>query len=508
MVKKYLSSLRDFSLGINDKDSPNIIPDNALVEAQNALLGRGIVSKRHGYQRYSTQLANPITKLYSFYKNNGTKEFLAISNNFLHKVTSASLTPISGALVNNDVKMITYKDRNIQDVVLIADKGKLKVYTGTGVVEAGAHAPSTDELTDPGSNELNNLTNFRAIAMKQDRIYAAAHPTVKNRVSFCHHDPTLGFAVYDYFPATFFFDVAVEDNDEIVELKVFRDALIVLCKRSVWAIYGDGRTANDYQLKKINVPSGCIAPNSVQVVGNYLFYLSDNHVYALYSTEESYVSAEIVSGSIEPLLKSLPLKEQAVATHFENKYYLSFPNGTTLVLDTTLPSSMNKYGAWVKWTNVQASSFINMDGALMFSSADGSIYEFKETIFHDNGQPIEFLMKTKILDFKYEIQTKKIRRMWVIAKQYDGYHSTFEVKGLIDGYSIVDLSGDSDEINLTSTWDESLWDEAEWDFSEIAHKELRLRKKGKSIQLILSNGIVNEPVSIHGLVFEYKVKKP
>lgn len=446
--------------------------------------------------------------MYRFYKNNGTDEVINVSNLALYRDNNGSLVPIPGALTTNDVKMITYKDRNIQDVVLIADKGKLKAYNGTSLFEVVPHVPSTNEQTDPGSNDIVNLTSVRAIAMKQDRIYVAGHPTVKNRISFCHHDQTLGVAVYDYFPAPFFIDVAVEDNDEIVELKVFRDALIILCKRSVWALYGDGRTAEDYQLKKINVPSGCIAPESVQIAGNYLFYLSDNHVYALYSTEESYVSAEIISRNIEKALKAVPLKERAVATFFDNKYHLSFPEGTTFVLDTMLANNHNKYGSWTRWTNVQANSFLNKDESLYFSSDEGVVFDFKESLYSDDGKPTPFSMKTKILDFKHDVQVKKIRRLWVVAKQYDNFLSTFQLRGLVDGFSIADLvSGDEISFNQSS-WDQSDWDNSTWDFAEITQKELRLRQKGKSIQLIISNEKLDEPITIYGLVFEYKVKNP
>lgn len=53
MNQKYIFALQDFSLGQNDKDAPNLIQDNALVEAQNAIVGKGFVSKRHGYQAYT-----------------------------------------------------------------------------------------------------------------------------------------------------------------------------------------------------------------------------------------------------------------------------------------------------------------------------------------------------------------------------------------------------------------------------------------------------------------------
>lgn len=50
---KELATFRDFSAGLNTKDAANLIPDNALPDAQNAFIGRGYVSKRHGYEQYA-----------------------------------------------------------------------------------------------------------------------------------------------------------------------------------------------------------------------------------------------------------------------------------------------------------------------------------------------------------------------------------------------------------------------------------------------------------------------
>lgn len=46
-------ALRDFSKGINSKDAGNLIPDNALSLAENAVISRGFVAKRSGYERYA-----------------------------------------------------------------------------------------------------------------------------------------------------------------------------------------------------------------------------------------------------------------------------------------------------------------------------------------------------------------------------------------------------------------------------------------------------------------------
>jgi hypothetical protein len=512
MAKKALVTLRDFSLGINDKDSPNLIPDNALVDAENAIIGRGFVSKRHGYSKYTpTALSAGITKLYDMFKNNGTKEFLSVSDLKLYKDSAGTLSAIPfntiTALTSNDVQMVTYKDRNIADVVLLADGGKLKFYNGTDVKEVTPHTPvdnsatgGGNELSDPGTNDLANLTKFRAMAIKKDRIFAAAHPTVKNRISFCHHDPYIGYAVYDYWPAAFFFDIATDENDEIVDLKVFRDGLVALCKRSVWILYGDGRTINDYQLHKINVPGGCISPKSVQVVGNDLFYLSDDHVYALFATEENFVSAKIMSVNVENTLKKISRadKEKAVGYFFENKYYLSFPDGTCLVYDTLLQS-------WTKWSNIKANSFLERDGVLYFSADTGLIYKFDEAVYSDDGVAINFSITLKNMDFGYPVQDKKFRRLWTIAKQFDALSSSFNVTAVIDYVTVnlTDISTDQSFVLGEGVLGTSLLG-----FIDVVQNELRVRERGKNIQLIFTNNNVDEPLVLYGFALQYKVKRP
>lgn len=52
MADKKWSYLKDFSGGLNTKDAPNLIPANSLTDAENAVLGKGVISKRSGYERY------------------------------------------------------------------------------------------------------------------------------------------------------------------------------------------------------------------------------------------------------------------------------------------------------------------------------------------------------------------------------------------------------------------------------------------------------------------------
>jgi hypothetical protein len=498
MANKLLSTFQDFSLGLNDKVAANILNDMELAESQNCFVGRGIIDKRYGYLPYSALSA---TYLYEFFKSNYTSEFLAVSGTSLYKDNGSgtfSSVTMTNALTTSNVKMMTYNDRLMNDVVLIADGGKLKTYNGTEVKEVVPYTPSTDELTDPGTNDLANLTNFKTFVIHGERIYACAHPTNRNRISFCHIDPNLGYGVYDYFPATHFFDVAVDDNDEIIQLKVFRDAVIVFCKRSVWALYGNGRTLNDYTLEKINVPTGCIAPNSIIEVGNTIFYLSETHIYSLTSTDQSYISAEVVSERIENTLKGISLsdKTQSVATFFKDKYYLSFPNGTTVVFDNLIAN-------WTVFTNISAKSFLNRSGVLYF--AGSKVYKFDENTWSDDGVPIVTRIKFKNTDLGYPVQKKKIRKLWVIAKQYENLSSDYQIKAIVD-YFEIDIENISTDESLV--WDEGNWDDANWDFKEVIKNELRIRKSGTNFQLLIINDSLDQPFTFYGFSFEYKLKKP
>jgi hypothetical protein len=504
MAVKLYSELRDFSLGINQKDDPTLIADQELIDAENVIFGKGFAQKRSGYEQYSEQFTGAVNRLYEFKKSNGTKEFLAVSSQILFKVNDDFSYIATGfGLTTSNAKMVTYKNRSIQDRVLLADGGKLKTYDGTSVSEVTPHVPITNEPTNPGLNDINNLTNFRTLAMKKDRLFAVAHPTVKNRVNFCYHDPYLGYAVYDYFPATYFFDIAPEDNDEIVEIKVFRDLLIILMKKSVWALRGDGVTLNDNELFKINVPNGCIAPNSVQEVGNNLFYLGDDHVYSIFATDQDYTSAQIVSGKIAPILNGIGATDKALATSvfFDNKYWLSFPNGITLVYDVILE-------CWTKFTNIQANSFLVRDGVLYFSSNDGYIYRFNENRFNDNGQPINYYLQTKILNFGMPINKKKFRRIWFITKEYDGYESSFIPSLTIDQTLLIDLNQVNGGIKTDSSgiWDSSNWNQAVWDSKETIKTEYKVRQKGNDVQIKITNNQMDQPVSLYGIYFEYEDK--
>lgn len=490
----------DFSLGLNNKTEANILNDKELAESTNMFIGRGKLEKRYGYVPYRDK---NVSFLYEFFKNDRTSELLAADSSTLYKDNGTDLVSVTmtNSLSSADIKMITYNDRLMNDVVLIADGGKLKTYDGTQVKEVAPHPPTTGtdgEATDPGQNDLVNLSSVRDIAIKNERIYILGHPTNHNRVSFCHIDPYLGFGVYDYFPATHYFDLAVNDNDEMLALELFRSSIISFGKRSIWAITGDGRTADDYNIIQINVPTGCIAPKSIAKVGNAIFYMSDTHIYALNSTDRDYISADIVSENIENTLNQISLedKSKAVGIFYENRYYLSFPDGTTVVFD-------NLIGAWTTFTNIPAKSYLNRAGELYF--AGSKLYKFDKAVFNDDGAPIIARVVFKNMDFGFPVQDKKFKRMWVVAQQYVEPSSDYSIRAIID---YVEVKIDDISTDQSLVWGEGEWGKTYWGFKPIVRNELLIGKQGTDFQLIIINDTVDQPFTFYSVSYEFSVKRP
>jgi hypothetical protein len=505
--QKVAVDMKDFSYGMNCHDAANLIPDNAAVDAQDVIIGRGWVTKRNGYSKATGVMSTPITSTFYWHKFDGTHEILCVSDGKLYKVDHGHLTDIPNVdtTLGTDVRFVAYKDRTLKEAVLIADGGKLKVYNGTDVREVTAYSPTTAEQESPGLNDIANLTTFRSFVLKNDRIFALGHPTVKNRLSFCHFDISKGYAMFDYWPAIFFIDIAVSDNDEIVDIKAFRDVIIIFCERTIWALNGNGSSLENYTLTKINVPFGCISRDSITIVENNLYYLSIDGVYKLYATDFNYVSAEKVSLPMEPFLRGISMDNQqkSVGVYFQNKYILSFPTGDTIVYDLSLPNDTQD-GAWYRWTNVQANSWLTEGNALKFSSNKGCIYQFMDNRYNDDGTAIPAKIKMKLYDFGSQVQFKKFKGFWIIAKQYDDESSTFNVTGTID-YIPIDLMDNTTDQSLV--WGEGNWGETYWGFIDIIVTPLRVRHQGRNIQLTITSDQLDEPFTLYGVSFLFKLKR-
>ncbi|MGG1344155.1 hypothetical protein ABE244_27065 [Bacillus toyonensis] len=488
---KDTAEFKDFSMGLNDTVYSNLIEDKELSKVENAVIGVGEIRKRTGYKQVA-YVGEKVTGAYTFLKSDGTNELLMMGDR-LRRWNGKFFVDIPGAPSTGDrANFITMKDRKGNRVVLVANNISLKVYAENQLSSVTAYVPTPDEQRSPGLNDIGSLFNCKYMAFFGGRLFVVGHD-IKNRVSFSHIDPKLGYAVYDYFPAINFFDVASNENDEIVGLVPFRNSLIIFCRYSIWALYG--KTTYDYELVKMNTPTGCIASESIKVVGNQIFYLSDTHVYGLFANDFNMVSAQIITQQIESTMRAIPLteKSKSVAGYFEGKYYLSFPNGKTLVYDGLL-------ACWTVYSNIKADVFVNYDGNFYFGS-NKNAYVFHNE-YHDDGKPIPFRMETKYLDFSLMTQDKKIHRIWLHSNQPNGYRL-----GVKLDFETKQVDGTRPDAANVSNWDEAIWDHNTFDRIEMYINRLRVSSRTKKIGMIIEDVNHIRPFVVYGIGIQYELKR-
>lgn len=151
--------------------------------------------------------------------------------------------------------------------------------------------------------------------------------------------------------------IRVEGAYNINALRPIQNGLAVFADNGVWIIRGgsdSGFSATNYQVTKITT-SGCIAPNSVVAVSNYLLYWGRDGIYNLHANEfGDFVVDNITRKSIHTLYNNIPPEDQVnvfgAYDEFEQKVkwvygnrYDSDPPTYELILDV-------QTGAFTKFT--------------------------------------------------------------------------------------------------------------------------------------------------------------
>lgn len=75
MADKLYAQLKDFSSGLNVKDGASLALETDLVDVKNAILGRGFIQKRHGYDVFAT---GPVTSTQVLWNQIGAKKWSEI----------------------------------------------------------------------------------------------------------------------------------------------------------------------------------------------------------------------------------------------------------------------------------------------------------------------------------------------------------------------------------------------------------------------------------------------
>lgn len=487
MSKRVLTFV-NFNKGRNDSASSDTLLPEELKEAVNVeLQKRGGYSKRGGTAK---AIASPV----------GTGEVKR-----LIKYLATNLATIGTNLVKWDGTVIKsglnsgYIGHQFftNSKLYFLDGTKYWVYDGTTVAE----------VTAASGADLTAIKRCNTLIQRGQRMFAIGDPQNPNYLYFSEPGEPNNFKAASIVKAV------SNDDDGIVGLYLFHESLLAFKKRRVYAWSGWDPTT-DVRFDELDADWGTSAPLSVVKADNYLLYLGDDAIMALYGNDAGNINSMRVSPGITEILKGLTNKDKAVGIYHKGRYYLSCCDDGTGINNLVLvgyvdmiyqsPSEYNNsitmpFTVFRGWS--VASWYIDGEDDLYFGGYNGYVYKAL-TGLSDDGQPIEVKV-THRLNLGDSFRIKKLKSILLLGKQFEAQETNIKVYLTMSNKTIsFDV-----RFNDGGIWDVSDWDDALWDYVDVVIKDLQIGNKCSRVEVTIEHNTNDEPLTIYGFAAVYKPKK-
>jgi hypothetical protein len=268
---------------------------------------------------------------------------------------------------------------------------------------------------------------------------------------------------FSYYPSLFRLEFFSPSRDAVQAVTPFMDVLVTQTDTMTWGIRGTSPLVdapNPYATFMITPAYGTIAPKSVQVVRNKLFFLSHLGIvslHSLYAVDQQYnVKHE------DTLINNIVEHDtNAVGVQFDNQYWLNFPgSGITLRWYANKNSWVqDKFKVWgtdgsgfkgvFKWEIIgDELHFITHKSVL--DTGNPSIYRvgIDYTLPHDMRQPISSLFETSFLNQNYPFHPKNYKEAkldFTLQNEYNKgrlpFYESSQDGGLTTTADTISISG-------------------------------------------------------------------
>jgi len=297
------------------------------------------------------------------------------------------------------------------------------------------------------------------------------------------------------------------------------DKMIVLYADGAWYWQGVD-PAEDAQWFRIPVNAGTVHERTVALTPEGLVMLGRYgvHLYGPNVLEEGILSVDMpyiqdISGDrYSSIFRNMTDysgrgSPRAIYDNKGGRYILAFkdfhdpggiqPNNKVLVIDWSLKAAS-------VWTGLRLNDICQLqDGTILAASYDNILKLNQGYKDWDNTtgsyKPIEQVVKTKFFDFGQPFFIKKVRRLLLAMKQDEPPYDVLQIQVVSDKGQTI--SG----VELR----ESLRNEELYGLeSGLVNREARLSLKGTRFQVVFTHSCMDEPLTIYGLGFIFKSKKP
>jgi hypothetical protein len=171
-------------------------------------------------------------------------------------------------------------------------------------------------------------------------------------------------------------------SDYIQTVHPFSDnQAIVFCRNSIHLLSGLSGSLSDISVSEITREAGLLARRSVQTIGNKIYFLSDNGVYAvtfedLYNLRGSELP---LSAPIQPTVDGLNATQNAIAVYAQNRYWLACSTDSSGLNNQVLVYNVINEG----WESVDTfdgpgfdiQNIVVDNGDIVYVTTEGGIHE-------------------------------------------------------------------------------------------------------------------------------------
>lgn len=507
--------LKDFSGGLNTEGQNFFMEDNEAVECRNVTFDKqGAIIKRNGYEALLDNPigTDPITGLYIFHEKNGDRHLISTAGTGIYEVNESTATyeTLEDGLANNTY----YSFTTFLDKCFIANgEDDLRIYDGTEM-DSNPNAPkgkyiiSNNNKLYVAGNEVepnrlyytviddNGLLEWWETSNQNGESFTANHdnwvylnnsPIQYNSEYIAGYERGIdyemdykegriktlstgsmtdaqGYSIdYSYKDGLdHYIDVNSNDGDMITAITRQQGNIVIFKSSSIYTLYGSDQ--RNYQLKNVQPNIGCISPQSVVNIFNYLYFLYRDGIYTFDGS-----SVDLISGKIDEKINEIADPSKVSGAWYDHKYYLSYPKDGSTQNDRILVYNL-MHESWSYYTGLNASIFNNFDGSQDGQVNIGEIYfgDSKEGQIHqfdkgtsDNGDPIDMRYSTKHFEVEGEDIIKTFRKIMASAISQGEVKLDYSIdKGNKSGtFEIVGYDTNPDYKWGSTTWGDLTWNE-------------------------------------------------
>lgn len=277
------------------------------------------------------------------------------------------------------------------------------------------------------------------------------------------------------------------NSDEITGMIVYDDSVLVSRKQDIYVIQGVTNNPNLgmplMSLRKLNSHTGVSNHKSMNIVHNYLFFVgSDGVMYSLSSANQSekILATSILSRQLDifqdPFLFTKDDIKTSVSYFHDGEWFVS-------IQDKVLVYSYH-HRAWTYYGGLNARSFYNHNGKLIWGNHEGKVITFSDTGL-DLGVPFEAYWTSKMFDMDDANAHKQFREFFIVAHTFNEKNSDIRLTFEID---YVDVNSEVVIQNQIAIWGKSRFGERFITRNINASLPFVIGRRGRGIRFTFTNG--------------------